>query len=76
MNNDLDIINIIDLHYLVEVSGAMEYCFKKYNGYPMPNIMASKILGVSEDNVKISENDMVHYDRPIGKDGEVRTCRR
>lgn len=66
-------INRLDLHYWAEVSDAIEHYFKKYNGYPMPNIMASKILGVSEDNVKISENDMVHYDRPIGKDREVFT---
>jgi hypothetical protein len=66
-------INKLELHYWAEVSDAIEHYFKKYNGYPMPNVMASKILEISEKDVKISKSDMVHYDRPIGKDREVYT---
>ncbi|MCR5026719.1 MAG: hypothetical protein K6A34_04700 [Methanobrevibacter sp.] len=33
-----DIIKV-DYHFWAEVSGAIEHYFKKYNGYPMPNII-------------------------------------
>lgn len=62
-----------ELHYWAEVSDAIEHYFKKYNGFPMPNIMASKILNIPESEITLSHKDDVHYDRPIGKDREVFT---
>lgn len=56
------------LHYWAEVSGAIEHYFKKHNGFPMPSLMASKILNVSEDKIILSDKDNVHYRRQIGKD--------
>ena len=55
-------------HYWAEVSGAIEYYFKKYNGYPMPNIVAHKILSVDEDSLRLSTKDEVHYERIIGRE--------
>ena len=66
-------ISELELHYWSEVSGAIEHYFKKHNGFPMPNTMASKILQIPEKDITISNKDMVHYDRPIGKDREVFT---
>ena len=63
----------LELHYWSEVSGAIEHYFKKHNGFPMPNTMAGKILQIPEKDITISNKDMVHYDRPIGKDREVFT---
>ena len=60
----------LELHYWTEVSGVIEYYFKKHNGFPMPNTIASKILGVPEDKIILSKKDMVHYDRVIGGDRE------
>lgn len=67
------IISELELHYWSEVSGAIEHYFKKHNGFPMPNTMAGKILQIPEKDITISNKDMVHYDRPIGKDREVFT---
>ena len=63
-------IKNLDLHYWAEVSGAIEHYFKKHNGYPMPNTMASEILGVPADRIKLCEEDKVHYERIIGTDGD------
>ena len=63
-------ISELELHYWTEVSGVIEYYFKKHNGFPMPNTIASKILGVPEDKIIPSKKDMVHYDRVIGRDRE------
>lgn len=66
-------ISELELHYWTEVSGAIEHYFKKYNGYPMQNTMASKILQVPDDQITLSKKDLVHYDRPIGPDKEIFT---
>lgn len=66
-------ISELELYYWSEVSGAIEHYFKKHNGFPMPNTMAGKILQIPEKDITISNKDMVHYDRPIGKDREVFT---
>lgn len=66
-------ISELELHYWSEVSGAIEHYFKKHNGFPMPNTMAGKILQIPEKDITISNKDIVHYDRPIGKDREVFT---
>ena len=63
-------ITELKLHYWAEVSGAIERYFKRHNGYPMPNTIASKIIGVSDNLVIPSKKDMVHYDRIIGKNEE------
>ena len=63
-------ITELKLHYWAEVSGAIERYFKRHNGYPMPNSIASKILGVSDNLVIPSKKDMVHYDRIIEKNEE------
>lgn len=60
-----DDIEKIDFHFWAEVSGAIEHYFKKYNGYPMPNTLASKILNVTDDAIRLSSKDMVHYQRVI-----------
>ena len=67
--------NIInsDLHYWAEVSGAIEHYFKKHNGFPMPNTLASKILQINENDIKLSNKDKVHYSRPIGINREYYT---
>lgn len=64
-----NIINY-DLHYWVEVSSAIEYYFKKHNGFPMPNVLASKILQINENDIKLSNKDKIHYSRPIGANRE------
>lgn len=56
-----------DLHFWVEASGAIEHYFKKYNGYPMPNILSEEILSsTAKGDVKLSDQDNVHYSRQIG----------
>ncbi len=67
------VINMSNLHYWAEVSDAIEHYFKKHNGYPMPNIMASKILDIPEKEIIISKKDEVHYTRPIGPEREMLT---
>lgn len=59
-----------DVHYWAEVSDAIEHYFKKYNGFPMPNSLASEILNISTEKVKLL-NDGVHYERPIGLNGII-----
>ena len=59
-----------DLHYWAEVSGAIEHYFKKHNGYPMPNTLASEILNINESELTLL-NDFVHYERPIGQNREI-----
>ena len=61
----------MEVHYWTEVSGIIEhYYFKKHNGFPIPNNMASKILGVPDSQITLSEKDMIHYNRVIGQDNE------
>ncbi len=66
-------ISELKLYYWAEVSGAIEHYFKKHNGFPMPNVLASEILQIDKDDIILSKNDMVHYDRAIGADGEMFT---
>ena len=61
-------ISKLELHYWTEVSGVIEYYFKKHNGHPIPNNMASKILGIPDNLITPSKEDMVHYNRVIGVD--------
>ena len=64
-------ISKMKIHYWTEVSGIIEhYYFKKHNGFPIPNNMASKILGVPDSQITPSEKDMIHYNRVIGQDNE------
>ena len=64
-------ISKMKIHYWTEVSGIIEhYYFKKHNGYPIPNTIASNILQVSDNLITLSKKDMFHYDRVIGQDGE------
>ena len=58
----------LDYHFWAEVSGAIEHYFKKYNGYPMPNILASEILKVDEESLKLSKTDNAHYERIIANE--------
>ena len=60
-----DDISKIDYHFWAEVSGAIEHYFKKYNGYPMPNILAPQILQINESAIRPSTSDLVHYERLI-----------
>ena len=60
-----DDIEKFDYHFWAEVSGAIEHYFKKYNGYPMPNILAPEMLSISSELIRPSKNDNVHYERQI-----------
>ena len=60
-----DDIEKFDYHFWAEVSGAIEHYFRKYNGYPMPNILAPEILSISSELIRPSKNDNVHYERHI-----------
>jgi hypothetical protein len=60
-----DDISKINYHFWAEVSGAIEHYFKKYNGYPMPNMLAPQILQVNESAIRPSSTDLVHYERLI-----------
>ena len=60
-----DDIKNYKLHYWCEVSGAIEHYFKKYNGYPIINKFVYQILNISEDKIRLCE-DNVHYEREIG----------
>ena len=51
-----DDIEKFDFHFWAEVSGAIEHYFRKYNGYPMPNILASEILSISSELIRLSKN--------------------
>ena len=63
-------ISKLELHYWAEVSGAIEHYFKIYNGYPMPNTFAGKILRVPDSQITPSKTDIFHYDRAIGQNRE------
>lgn len=65
-----DIVSF-DLHFWAEVSDAIEHYFKKYNGYPIPNTMASEILSIPSSKIVLSTKDNVHYSRPIGINHEM-----
>jgi hypothetical protein len=58
----------MDFHFWVEASGAIERYFKKYNGYPMPNLLAPKILNISHSAIRMSNQDEVHYERQISNE--------
>ena len=64
-------IDNANIHYWAEVSGAIEHYFRKYNGYPMPNVLAHEILEIDPNNITLSNNDIVHYERPIGPDRDI-----
>lgn len=64
-------IDNADIHYWAEVSGAIEHYFKKYDGFPMPNVIAHEILEINSDDIILSSNDNVHYERPIGPDRDI-----
>lgn len=64
-----DIINY-NLGYWCEASGGVEYYFKKYNGFPVSNIMAAQTLGIDESQITLSDKDDVHYTRNIGASKE------
>lgn len=53
--------------YWAEVSGAVEYFFKKHDGYPLPNIYIPTLFGPSK-KIQLLD-DGVHYLRTIGVDG-------
>lgn len=63
-----DDIEKFDYHFWAEVSGAIEHYLRKYNGYPMPNILAPEILSISSELIRLSENDNVHYERQISNE--------
>ena len=74
--NDIIIESIkrdVELQYYVEVSGAIEYLFRKHNGCLISNTLASDILQIDESHITLSKVDNVHYDRPIGLYNEVYT---
>lgn len=58
-------IEQVEYRFWVETSGAIEHYFKKYNGYPMPNVLASQILQITEDSIRPSKTDLIHYERLI-----------
>lgn len=58
-------INDYSSWHWAEVSPPLEYWFKKYNGYAIPNIYANDII--NKDNLILSD-DGIHYKRNIGKD--------
>ena len=64
----IDDIQNENMHYWAEVSGSIEHYFKKYKGYPMPNILAPEILNISSSKIILSNEDMVHYERLIASD--------
>lgn len=64
-----DNIKNFHLRYWAEVSGPIEHWFKKHGGYPMPNVVASEILKVKQEDIIPSKEDEVHYDRVIGNGG-------
>ena len=68
IDDSSEMIYNIELYYCVEVSGIIEYYFKKHNAFPMPNTIASKILQVDEDQIILSKKDNIHYDRFFGQD--------
>lgn len=63
-----DDIEKFDYHFWAEVSGAIEHYFRKYNGYPMPNILAPEILSISSELIRPSKTDNVHYERQISNE--------
>lgn len=58
-----------NIFYWVEASGAIEHLFKKYNGYPIPNVFAKGILNINR-GITLCE-DGVHYKRKIGLSNEL-----
>ncbi len=63
-----DDVEKFDYHFWAEVSGAIEHYFRKYNGYPMPNILAPEILNISSEAIRLSKNDNVHYEQQISNE--------
>ena len=58
-----------NIFYWVEASGAIELLFKKYNGYPIPNVFVKEIINTPGE-ITLCE-DGVHYKRKIGLGNEV-----
>lgn len=63
-----DIENYADFHW-AEVSGVIEHWMKKYDGFPIPNVYASLVLGKKPEDIELSE-DGLHYSRIIGMNGD------
>lgn len=57
-----DIANF-DKWYWAEVSGPIEHYFKKYGGYPIPNIIAKELF---RGKLISLNNDGFHYTRELG----------
>ena len=62
----------MQLHYWVEVSGAVERYFDRHSLYRVPNMLASEILQVDDDEVWPLQ-DGFHYNRSVGDNGEMFT---
>lgn len=62
-----DIANF-DKWYWVEASGPIEHYFKKYGGYPIPNIVAKELFRAKFVELK---DDGFHYVRELGEDKEL-----
>lgn len=58
-------INEFSNWHWAEVSGGVEKLFKKYNGNPIPNVLASTILKRPKMEI-VLDSDGVHYKRIIG----------
>lgn len=63
-----DILNF-NLFFWVEASGAIEHLFKKYNGYPIPNVFVKEVLNTNRKIILCE--DGVHYKRKIGLGNEL-----
>lgn len=62
-------IKYFDLFYWVEASGAIEHLFKKFNGYPIPNVFAKEFLNTNKNIILC--DDEVHFKRKIGGSEEL-----
>jgi len=62
-----DIANF-DKWYWAEVSGIIEHYFKKYGGYPIPNIIAKELLGTKIIGLN---DDGFHYLRELGENKDL-----
>jgi len=53
----------MEIQYWVEVSGCLEYYFKKHNGITISNSFAPDILGIDSSCIVLEDNDECHYER-------------
>jgi len=61
----------MEIQYWVEVSGCLEYYFKKHNGITISNSFAPDILGIDSSCIVLEDNDECHYERAFGPNGEI-----